>query len=229
MNYVTLSEYLMIYFMDTLRERKECEKRILELFVNLRYYYDIQVRAKMFAWNCEVIVVHNQKMIKTVDAEDSIDSGTDEYGDKMVDRLAKPPHSIYGDNQCPDNDAFAQEFFLHAYSIFGAAKKNFLESEEGVTYVRLKDHDKFAKRIISQIRGPCGNINKWTYKASQMIRRINVDGAEVDYINLDDIFYGFMAEFKNQKGAFQKSLEKEFMNQLDTFSEAAPVTFEKFQ
>lgn len=57
MNYVTLSEYLMIYFMDTLRDRKEVEKRIVELFVNLRFYYDIQVRAKMFAWNCEVIVV----------------------------------------------------------------------------------------------------------------------------------------------------------------------------
>ena len=52
----------------------------------------------MFAWNLEIIVVTNQKMIKTQEADDSIESGTDEYGDKVVDRLSKPPHSIYGDN-----------------------------------------------------------------------------------------------------------------------------------
>jgi hypothetical protein len=38
-----------------------------------------------------------------------------------------------------------------------------------------------------------------------------------------------MSEFKNQKGAFQRSLEKEFMASIDTYKLDSPVTFEKFK
>lgn len=171
MNYCCLNEYLLVYAMDTYKEkgRAKAEALIVELLINLRYFYDQQVRAKMFAWNLEIIFIKPLEVIKTkekgIDAEDGTGSSNDEFGDQKVDRRGgEPPQNIYGDNQCPDNDLFAQEFFLHGYSLFTRARLKFVESKEGKTYIPLRDHDRLAKHIISQIRGPCGNITKWNYK-----------------------------------------------------------------
>lgn len=112
MNYCTLNEYVLVFFMDTYKERgrEKAEEMVVELMINLRYFYDQQVRAKMFAWNLELIFLKPTVMIKGqegAEATKSIESETDEYGDRKVDRLSKPPSNIYGDGQCPDNDLFA--------------------------------------------------------------------------------------------------------------------------
>ena len=86
--------------------------------------------------------------------------------------------------------------------MFARARRAFVESKEGKTYIPLSDHDRLAKHIISQIRGPCGNITKWNYKVEQMVKSISVNGADVDFVDLDDLLYAMMNEFKNQKGAF---------------------------
>lgn len=238
MNYCCLNEYLLVYAMETYKEkgRAKAEELVVELLINLRYFYDQQVRAKMFAWNLELIFIKPAVVIKGQeggeggDEEDGNVSGTDEYGDPKVDRRGgEPPQNIYGDGQCPDNDLFAQEFFLHGYSMFSRARRAFVESKEGKTYMPLSEHDRLAKHIISQIRGPCGNITKWNYKVEQMVKTISVNGADVEFVDIDDLLYGMMNEFKNQKGAFQRSLEKEFMSVMDTFSVAAPVPFDKFK
>ena len=62
-----------------------------------------------------------------------------------------------------------------------------------------------------------------------MVKEIEVTGDNVKFADVDEVLYGLMNEFKKTKGAFQTSLEKEFMSVMDTFSVAAPVTFEKFQ
>lgn len=41
-------------------------------------------------------------------------------------------------------------------------RSNFHESEEGFTYVRTKHHEIIAKKIIPMIKGPCGDLQKWT-------------------------------------------------------------------
>ena len=99
-------------------------------------------------------------MNQSVD-EDEKESSTDEYGDRKVD---EPPHAIFGDNECPENDNFAQEFFLHAYAVFTSVKGTFYESKEGNTYIRMVDHDRLAKHVVATLRGPCGNLEKWNYK-----------------------------------------------------------------
>ena len=63
--------------------------------------------------------------------------------------------------------------------------------------MRLDDHDRLAKRLISQIRGPSGNIDKWNYKVAQMVKEIEVNGASVQFADVDEILYGLMNEFKN--------------------------------
>ena len=50
--------------------------------------------------------------------------------------MAPPPHSLYDDTQCPENDLFCQEFFLHAYALLNTNKDEFVESKEGYTYIK---------------------------------------------------------------------------------------------
>ena len=40
MNYCALNEYVLVYFMDLLRDRDKAEERIVDMFINLRYFYD---------------------------------------------------------------------------------------------------------------------------------------------------------------------------------------------
>lgn len=39
MSYCALNEYVLIYFMDLYRDRKIVEKKLVEMFINLRYFY----------------------------------------------------------------------------------------------------------------------------------------------------------------------------------------------
>jgi len=35
-----------------------------------------------------------------------------------------------------------------------------------------------------------------------MVKKITIDQSDVEYMQVDEILYGLMNEFKNQKGAF---------------------------
>ena len=86
---------------------------------------------------------------------------------------------------------------MHSFALLGTAKRKFLESREGKTYMRLQDHDSLAKRLVSQIRGPCGSLEKWNNKVAHMVRKISLEQAEVQYVDVDEVLYGLMNEFKN--------------------------------
>jgi hypothetical protein len=91
---------------------------------------------------------------------------TDDKGES-VDPIA--PHGTVNDKENPQNDIYAQEFFLHSYAIFTSMKDNFLESPEGNTLIKYTDEQRLAKRIVGCLRGPCGNIDKWNAKVEMMI------------------------------------------------------------
>ena len=40
-NYCNLNEYILIFFVDIFRDRKIAEAKIIDLFICLRYYYDL--------------------------------------------------------------------------------------------------------------------------------------------------------------------------------------------
>ena len=54
-NYVALNEHLIIYFVDKYRNRKKAEEKIVDLLINLRYYYEYWQRAKLFANNLQLV------------------------------------------------------------------------------------------------------------------------------------------------------------------------------
>lgn len=117
-----------------------------------------------------------------------------------------------------ENDIFCQEFFLHAYSLMCADRPEFLESREGMTYVRLKHHDKVAKDILPLIKGPCGDLQKWNLKIRRMVKRINnvERKIEADYVDVDMILGMLMEEYKAQRRLYQRDLAKTFMRNMES-------------
>ena len=51
LNYCCMSEHVLVYFIDLLKERQLAEDKVVELIINLSYYYDQWLRARMFAAN----------------------------------------------------------------------------------------------------------------------------------------------------------------------------------
>jgi len=50
-----MNEHLLIYFIDLLGSRDLAEDKIVELIVNLFFFYDNWARAKIFAWNLQIV------------------------------------------------------------------------------------------------------------------------------------------------------------------------------
>jgi hypothetical protein len=50
-----MNEHVLIYFIGLLNERPLAEVKVVELIINLRYYYDHWLRARMFAANLQII------------------------------------------------------------------------------------------------------------------------------------------------------------------------------
>lgn len=67
-----------------------------------------------------------------------------------------------------------------------------------MTYVRSKHHDKVAKEIIPNIKGPLCDLQKWNMKVRRMVKRIkNKQGLEADYLDLDLILGMMLEEYIN--------------------------------
>ena len=108
------------------------------------------------------------------------------------------PHAYLKDTEVSTNDIYCQEFFLHAYSLLANDRKNFKESKEGMTYVRVKHHDKVCNKIIPLIKGPCGDLQKWILRLRNYQKRIKdkKTGSENDYLDLDFIIGEMIDKFK---------------------------------
>ena len=87
-----------MFFVEKYKERQKAEERIVDLIINLRYYYDYWQRAKIFALNLELVELQlsaNMLKFKSKDKEDKGDiSENDEFGDlKEFDQ----PHAYIKD------------------------------------------------------------------------------------------------------------------------------------
>lgn len=180
--------------MDQLKKRHLVEEKVVEMIINLRYYYDHWQRAKMFAMNLQFVhlmeIEDKSKDLTNGAASDTesedAGSGPDKYGDTKAER--KPtdlPLGFTGDKDVPDHDLYVQEFFLHCFAIIMQNKENFIENQKGNTYIKLSDHDRFTKMLIGTIRGPSGNLQKWKGKMKALVTRIPIEGVDTDFLDLD--------------------------------------------
>lgn len=87
-NYCALNEHLLIFMMDRYKKRAKAEEKIVNLLINLRYYYDNWQRAKIFAWNLQL--THNKadsavRLAKEgEEKERASQEPMDEYGDVKI-------------------------------------------------------------------------------------------------------------------------------------------------
>lgn len=196
-SYCSLNEHLLVYFMDLCRKRAKAEEMVVDVLINLRYYMDNWQRAKQFVANLELTYLDanantNKRLEKEHDLRGSDDN--DEFGDP---KLWSQPHAYLKDNQVSENDLYAQEFYLYCYSLLCADRGDFLESKEGFTYVRLKQHDKVAAKCLRLFKGPSSDAQKWTLRVRRLVKRLkNRANQEIDYLDLDMILGMMMADYK---------------------------------
>ena len=97
LNYCCMNEHVLIYFVGLLKERKPAEERLVELIINLRYYYDHWSRARMFAANLQLVHSEPEKSAIVANMEskesepESDKEGIDEDGDDKAERADDPP------------------------------------------------------------------------------------------------------------------------------------------
>lgn len=115
--YCAMNEYILVYLLDVYKDRKKVEKMMFDLFLNLRYYYDNQTRAKTFCQNLEIVFLKDGAAQEKL--QEAAKKDIDAYGDSKVPMA---PHGTLADIESPENDIYAQEFFLHAYAIFTSVK-----------------------------------------------------------------------------------------------------------
>ena len=85
-------------------------------------------------------------------------------------------------------DIYAQEFFLHAYSLITKERKNFQESKEGYTYMALKSEEKIQHRLMGAFMSSTKDTNKWSIEIKRIIKKIKLhpqDDFDTEYVDID--------------------------------------------
>lgn len=87
-----MNEHVLIYFIEQAKERLKAEVQVVELIINIRYYYDHWLRARMFAANLQLIHSEPEKSTaKTESDQESLEERKDVYGDTKADRADDAP------------------------------------------------------------------------------------------------------------------------------------------
>ena len=69
-NYCSLNEHLIIFFMDLYRKREVAEDKIVNLLINVRFYYLSWQRAKIFAQNLELTLLASDVNLNRIKKND---------------------------------------------------------------------------------------------------------------------------------------------------------------
>ena len=126
--------------------RSQVERRLVEFLASLKSFVDYWQRAKQYA-----------ALVGFLQADESYmrRSGTSD---------TRPPQRLndgkYDELELPQNDIYAQEFFLHCYSLISKERRNFQESSEGYTYMQLKTEERTSNKLLSFLQP--GELKKWS-------------------------------------------------------------------
>lgn len=85
-SYCSLSEHILIYFIEKYRKRPLAEEKLFSFLINLRYYNNFWQRAKQFGRNVEIILppLPLDLQLKGQEGTDGSSDGSpknDEFGD----------------------------------------------------------------------------------------------------------------------------------------------------
>ena len=112
----------------------------------------------------------------------------------------------------PSNDIYAQEFFLHCYSLMTKERRNFQESKEGFTYMMQKNEERITSKLLP-FQQP-SDTTKWNSSVKRIIKSLKKnesDDFDTDYVDVDALLNLYVEYFKQLKQKQQTRLKKHFM------------------
>jgi hypothetical protein len=84
---------------------------------------------------------------------------------------------------------------LHCFATLIQDKLYFKESAVGQTFIRYEQQEKASKQFMSILRGRYADLNEWRVKARGMVESIAVEGQDVDFIDIDQLFAAMVLGF----------------------------------
>eukprot|EP00347_Sterkiella_histriomuscorum_P013232 403365504 len=192
-SYLSFEEYILIFFLDKYKLRRLSELKLIETLTSLKYYLDIWPRAKCFA---QLLNIVRPAKVQT----------------QASQKKSQQQNLILQELSMPNIDIYYQEFFLYAYSVMQQDKEHFLESKDGVTYMKTSHEEHASQVLLSWFNEQ--ETRKWFHKVRRNVKKIKtsqLDDFETDYIDIDVLLNMYCEEYKSKRKANQKNLSKEFM------------------
>ncbi|CDW81151.1 UNKNOWN [Stylonychia lemnae] len=191
--YLCFEEYVLIYFLDRFKLRRLAELKIIETLTSLKYYVDIWPRAKSFAQLMNIVKPSKSQ-------------------NQSASRKTQQQSYALIELSMPNIDIYFQEFFLYAYSMLQQDKDHFIESKDGITYVRVTHEEIITTTLMNWFNDQ--DSRKWFHKVRRNVKKIKtnpLDDFETDYIDTDVLLNMYCEEYKTKRKQNQKNLSKEFM------------------
>ena len=92
--------------------------------------------------------------------------------------------------------------------------------------IRYSDQEKVSRVFVSILRGPAGDLNPWRARMRGMVRQIEMDGVDVDFVDIDLLFAACINGFQRSRREVQQALKREFLKA--TGQVEADLTFDQF-
>lgn len=102
-----MNEFLLIYFVNQVRNRAKAEELVVELIMNLKYYFEFWQRAKIFAGMLEFVQIPTEGSLtkqKRKEQDENSKVDMDEYGDP---KNFKQPHAYLKETEVSDFDIYS--------------------------------------------------------------------------------------------------------------------------
>ena len=107
-------------------------------------------------------------------------------------------------------DIFVQEYYFYLLSLFYSDRTGWVESPDGVTYVRFDKEEEFSKAALDWMAS--SEAKKFTNKVRKYVKKMNEHGVgEIEYIDMDSLMSAYMDEFLLKKSKNKKVLTKGFV------------------
>lgn len=135
----------------------------MEFLFSLKYYSTRWRRAYTYA---ELVgFLHSAESYKQyVEINQSMFKGQNIYT-KINETILKAASGVNDFNikdvEIPLNDIYLQDFFFYCFSFYAKESKQFVDSDEGFTYVKLRAEIMHSRNILNTLHGDTGSGMKY--------------------------------------------------------------------
>lgn len=175
--------------------RDDVQLKVIEFIYSLKYYSTRWQRANMYS-----------ELVGFIQPADKPDDS------ELPPRTHAPSESLLqhgiddhqlDDLEIPKNDIYSQEFFLYAYSMLTKDPKNFVESEEGSTYLRAQIEERMQQKIFGFLY-ELKEAKMKAWKETLLNKRKGIqlskgEDHETAFYDFDMIMGNYMEEFRSSR------------------------------